>query len=364
MLNIAMINRRPKDIYRAIVEQCQRNAGFALATVLQATGSTPCKVGAKAIIDATGAILGTVGGGAVEAQTQRSAVEAIGLGRPLVFDFHLEGEAASKQNPICGGVMRVLIDPCAAGHLSAYRAASQARQQRKRGVLLTTIRGQNRPEVAVRFLAEGAVPPEIAFPDAESVGSVLRREETAIFIAESSHEEQRLEALAEPLVPDPLLVIAGGGHIGQALAAQACLLGFDILVIDDRREFTSPELFPEDVNTRCGRIAEELDRLAVGGDTYIVIVTRGHLGDAEALAACLHKPAAYIGMIGSRRKVALMRKEFIESGRAAAAEFDRVYAPIGLDIGAATVPEIAASIVAQLIAVRRKKISPLLLGEG
>ena len=165
---------------------------------------------------------------------------------------------------------------------------------------------------------------------------------------------QRLEVLVEPLIPNPLLVIVGGGHIGQALAVQADLVGFDILVIDDRLEFTAAELFPEEVTTRCGRIDEEIDRLPIGGDTYIVIVTRDHRHDAEVLAACLHKPAAYIGMIGSRRKVELMRKEFVESGRATAAEFDRVYAPIGLDIGSVTVPEIAASIAAQLIAVRRK----------
>ena len=90
-------------------------------------------------------------------------------------------------------------------------------------------------------------------------------------------------------------------------------------------------------------------------NTYVVIVTRGHEKDAEALAACVRRPAAYLGMIGSRRKVALMRKDFLESGRATAEEFDRVYAPIGLDIGAITVPEIAASIVAQLISVRRRK---------
>jgi len=86
----------------------------------------------------------------------------------------------------------------------------------------------------------------------------------------------------------------------------------------------------------------------------VVIVTRGHQQDAEALAACLRRPAAYIGMIGSRRKVSLLRREFLANGWAKPEEFDRVYAPIGLDLGAATVPEIAASIVAQLIAVRRR----------
>ncbi len=179
-----------------------------------------------------------------------------------------------------------------------------------------------------------------------------------LFVKESPQERHRLEVLVEPLIPNPLLVIAGGGHVGQALALQADLVGFDILILDDRPEFTVAGLFPEGAATRCGPIDEEIGRLPIGNDTYIVIVTRGHQHDAEALAACLKKPAAYIGMIGSRRKVEMMRKEFIQSGLATPAEFDRVYAPIGLDIGSVTVPEIAASIVAQLIAVRRKGAVP------
>lgn len=158
------------------------------------------------------------------------------------------------------------------------------------------------------------------------------------------------------MIPKSLLLIAGGGHVGQALALQANLVGFDVTVIDYRPEFTNPALFPEGTTARCGDIPKEIDALPIVSDTYIVIVTRGHKLDAEALEACVHMPAAYIGMIGSKRKVALIRENFIESGIATTEEFDRVHAPIGLDIGAVTVPEIAVSITAELIAVRRKGI--------
>jgi len=339
-------------------------ADFAVATILKAVGSTPCKAGAKAIIDSGGATLGTIGGGAVEARAQQLAVEAIKIGRPLVFDFNLEGNAVEGSDPICGGMMRVLVDPTAARYEPAYSAASKARLRRQRGVLLTTVRGEKDPEVEktpdidVLFFAEAEIPADFAFPNADALRSVLAREETALFVSQSHPEGQRLEVLVEPLVPNSLLVIAGGGHVGQALALQADLVGFDILVLDDRMEFTVAGLFPEGAITRCGPVDEEIGRLSIGDDTYIVIVTRGHRHDAEALAACLKKPAAYIGMIGSRRKVEMMRKEFVDTGLATVAEFDRVYAPIGLDIGSVTVPEIAASIGAQLIAVRRKGAAP------
>jgi xanthine dehydrogenase accessory factor len=165
-----------------------------------------------------------------------------------------------------------------------------------------------------------------------------------------------VEAFVDPVIPRPLLLIAGGGHVGQALAAQAITIGFDVTVLDDRPEFADPALFPPAVQTRCGPVAQLLGDEPLTDDTYVVIVTRGHRHDAEALAACIHRRLAYLGMIGSRRKVALLEKHFLEHGLATEEEFARVFAPIGLAIGAETVAEIAVSIAAQLIAVRRKTV--------
>ena len=141
--------------------------------------------------------------------------------------------------------------------------------------------------------------------------------------------------LVEPLIPKPLLLIVGGGHVGQAVAAQASLVGFEIVVIDDRPEFARPALFPDGHDDPLRRRSrEQFGRFPIGADTYRRHRHARPSARRRGAGALLRKPAAYIGMIGSRRKVALMRQEFIESGRATAAEFDRVYAPIGLDIGA------------------------------
>jgi xanthine dehydrogenase accessory factor len=199
---------------------------------------------------------------------------------------------------------------------------------------------------------------DIGFPGAEAIREVLAGDTPKLFVQDLPAQGARLEVLVEPLSLPPLVVIAGGGHIGQALAVQAGQVGFQVVVIDDRPEFTDAALYPEGVAMRCGDIARELADFPVAADTYVVIVTRGHRQDQQALAACLRRRAAYIGMIGSRRKVAMIRKDLLESGAAGEAELARLYAPIGLDIGAETVPEIATSIVAQLIAVRRKGRSP------
>ena len=348
-------NQPVQDIHQVVAELAERGARFALAVVLSTEGSAPCAMGAKAVIEPGGAIRGTIGGGAVEAEAQRRAVEAIATGRAVVFDFPLLGSAVGEGSPICGGMMRILLDPTAARHRAAYAAAAAARRSRERGVLLTRIRGVNRPTIAVKFLSEDAIPRERALPGVEVLLSDLEEDRTALYRYGAQGDPT---ILVEALLPRPVLLIVGGGHVGQAVAVQGDLAGFEVVVVDDRPEFTRPELFPAGAATRCGRVGEEVARFPFAADTYVVIVTRGHQHDAEALTACLRRPAAYVGMIGSRRKVALMREDFVKSGRATAAEFDRIYAPIGLDIGATTVPEIAASIVAQLIAVRRTGRAP------
>jgi xanthine dehydrogenase accessory factor len=342
------------DIHRALVDFAGAGRAPALAVILKDTGSTPRKAGTKALIDPNGAITGTIGGGSVEAEAQRRAVEAIRSGRPLVFDFAMEGSSAAGAEPVCGGSMRILIDPTAAKNAAAYGQAVEAGRNRRSGVLLTSVRHGRETTVDVEWFAVDSLPRKTAFPGGEAVRSVLAGKAPHLFV----QDDNRLEVLAEPLVPPPLLVIAGGGHIGQALAAQAALLGFDIVVIDDRREFLDAALYPPGIVTRCGDIAGQLAALPIDGDTFIAIVTRGHQHDERALAACIHRPAAYVGMIGSRRKVAILRKDLLASGAATEEEFARVYAPIGLDIGAETAAEIAASIAAQLIAVRRKGSSP------
>ncbi|MFQ6132262.1 MAG: XdhC family protein [Armatimonadota bacterium] len=334
-------------IHRQIVEFAEAGRDCAVALILKAEGSTPREAGVKAIIEATGKIHGTLGGGAVEAEAQRRAVEACRSGHPAVFDIELEGASAQGDQPICGGAMRILADPTAAKDRACYAQVAEAVDQRRRGALLTIVRTEAEVQVDVQWVPEEATE---GLPHAETIRSCLEDGEARLMVEGG----EGVEVLVEPVIPEPLLLIVGGGHIGQALARQAVLIGFDVTVIDDRPEFTDPSLFPEGVRTRCGEVAAELAACPIAEDTYIVLVTRGHRHDTEALAACIHAPAAYIGMIGSKRKVALVRRQFLESGLATEEELDRVFAPIGLDIGAETVPEIATSIAAQLVAVRRK----------
>jgi xanthine dehydrogenase accessory factor len=150
----------------------------------------------------------------------------------------------------------------------------------------------------------------------------------------------------------PRLVIAGAGHVGKAVARLGALLDFSVTVIDDRAEFACAANVPEADEVVVGEIGETVASLEPSSADYFVIVTRGHAKDAEVLRAVVRRDAAYVGMIGSRTKIGLMRREFLEKGWATAGEWDRVHAPIGLDIGSKTVEEIAVSIAAELVRVR------------
>ena len=350
-------NNRPAEICQQVVDFIDKGEIFAVALVLKAEGSTPRKAGVRAIIDKAGKIRGTLGGGLVEAEAQRRAVEACRSNQPVVFDMALYGADRAADAPICGGSMRIVIDPTAAKDRESYAGMAEAIRNREQGVMITTVRTATQTEVCSQWLLQKTISSDTAFPGEGKIRSCLARETPELFSVSIRDPEIVTEVLVEPVVPKPLLLIAGGGHIGQALALQASLVGFDVTVIDDRQEFTEPALYPEGTTTHCCDIPKKIAALSFGDDTYVVLVTRGHKLDAETLEACINAPVAYVGMIGSKRKVALIRKNFTESGIATTEQFDRVFTPIGLDIGAVTVPEIAASITAELIAVRRQGLA-------
>ena len=391
----------PADILRRIAELCGSSSPFALVTLLNAEGSTPARIGSQAIVDPDGNVAaGTIGGGALEGLAQQRAAEALRTGDCIAYDVDLQGVGPPVPDPICGGRLRVLIDPAPARHQEAYHLAARARSQHRRGLLLTSAVSHSQPPeprssrreeahsisgegsqslltsaatvqgfkarslgsgnsvpdrpvvVSVRWLDESSNDTFSGFPTVEDLRRVLQQEASRCFTRLTG--ETRIDALAELVAPAPVLLIIGGGHVGQALAFQAKVAGFDIAVMDDRDEFTRPDLFPPGTTLHRGNLVKQVSEYPFAPDTFIALMTRGHKIDAEALEICLKQPHAYLGMIGSRRKVHLVRSSFIESGRATPGQWSRIYAPIGLDLGAVTVPEIAVSIVAQLIAVRRR----------
>jgi len=194
-----------------------------------------------------------------------------------------------------------------------------------------------------------------------AVNEFPRRPVQALYYQPEGARVHRLEAkggadayevMVEIIEAPVTLLIIGGGHIGLSLATIGEHVGFSVVVMDDRQAYANPERFPMADKTMAGNFTELLHDFPIGANTYIVLVSRGHKQDELALRAVVPRGARYVGMIGSRRRVSTVLRHLAEEG------FDidvleRIYTPIGFDIGAETPEEIAVSIMAELIAVRR-----------
>lgn len=253
------------DIFEEITRVRRAGQKCALATIVHVRGSIPSYESAKLLVREDGSILGTIGGGCVEAEVWTAAREVIETERPKHLHFTLGHDASYENGLICGGQLDVFI---------------------------------------------------------------------------------------EPITPQPRAIIFGAGHISKSLCQIASLAGFHTTVVDDREMFANRERFPTADQVIAVDYESVFESLGINSTCYIIIVTRGHRDDMRVLKLAAATPARYIGMIGSKRKVISVVKT-LESEGVPREQLERIHAPMGLEIGAVTPEEIAVSIVAEMIAVRR-----------
>ena len=354
-----------KNIYIQIPDLLYPDSSLVLATVTRSYGSTPQKPGSSALFNKNGIIAGTVGGGIVEGKVQRIAREAIISGRSGHFTFDLANEISNTEEAICGGKISVLVDANLDNHISVFNQLKQSVLNRIPGALITMVTVFDAESVLInRYWMTNDKVPEIQDEFLEKITPVVKY----LLSTGDSSEFRELELsvkdqepvsifFIEPVFPPDNLVIAGAGHIGKALSHLGSMLGFNIIVIDDRQEFANSDNLPDANTIIVGDIGTAMNGLKKSADTYVVIVTRGHKDDASALKPCFGSDLAYTGMIGSKKKVLTMRNHFIENGWATSEQWDKIYAPVGLDIKSQTVEEIAVSIAAQLVLVRNSRKS-------
>jgi xanthine dehydrogenase accessory factor len=254
------------DIYEEIVDLRRAGRRGAVATIVNVRGSVPSFKTAKMLVRDDGSIVGTIGGGCVEAEVWQAAREVMESEKPRTLTFNLNQDPKYDTGLVCGGTLDIFI---------------------------------------------------------------------------------------EPILPPPTLYIFGAGHVSTSLYRAATNAGFEVTVADDRESYANRERFPDAKEVLAEDFDRIMARLAPNESAYIVIVTRGHRDDMRLLRWAVQTPARYIGMIGSRRKTIAIFRQLTEEGLAASL-FERVHAPVGLDIGAVTPEEIAVAITAELIASRRR----------
>ena len=341
-----------RELLSPLLAALRERRPFAWCRLVETRGSTPQKAGATMLVFPDGSQAGTLGGGCVEAEVKRRALALLDENRAEISKFQLDSDYGWDDGLICGGRMQVLIQPVVSPEIVAYYQQLADLVHSGQGITETIVFDGD---------ASGLSAPASYLLDAsgQACGSVgSRKSQVPPTIMESLRPiTARPRAYVAhgvaflPVLPRCRLVIVGGGHVGKAVADLAADLEFDVWIVDDRAEFASSERFPQAERRIAGPIDRVLPDLEITTDTYCLIVTRGHNHDQEALFHLANRGARYVGLIGSRRKIKLIF-ENLQAAGVPREVLAKVHAPLGIDIGSQTVPEIAVSICAELVAHR------------
>ena len=310
---------------------------LVLVTVVASSGATPRGAGARMLVGPQGRITGTIGGGAVEYRSEQIAQEVLAEGRSRNHQFSLTKDDVQNLGMICGGNVTVYFHYLPAGDRKILALAEDAEARF----------AEDQAFWLVCDLTEG--------------GRLCLADKSTPELAEYlTRHPQRVQVNGRELYIEQLnspgkVYIFGGGHVAQELVPVLSHVGFACVVMDDREEFSKPELFPGARQVILGDFRRIGDFISIGEEDYVCVMTRGHAFDTLVQAQVLKCAPCYCGVIGSRHKAAGVRKVLKEEYGLTEAELDRVTTPIGLDIKGETPAEIAISIAAQMILVRAER---------
>lgn len=343
------------SVIQGIAKLLSAGESVVVATILNRSGSAPRAPGTRMAVRSNGSILGTVGGGILEARVQELAAKVFENRKTLVRKFTLTAEDASRMGMICGGEVRILIhfvDASEAFESRFYQDAAAVLDAHRQAWLVTLIPAEDEVFERPRLCLIGK--------DGSFTGTLDRLLISEIIARFSGREPDMVwygkeGFLVEPLCREGSVFIFGAGHVSRELAPLAKLVGFRTIILDDRQEFANSGRFPlADAVLVLDSFEKALNRLDIDEESYLVLVTRGHAHDKTVLRQALATKAGYIGMIGSRRKRDAVYEALLDEGFSRT-DLERVFSPVGLKIGAETPAEIAVSIVAELIQVRAGK---------
>ncbi|HLA91034.1 MAG TPA: XdhC family protein [Gemmatimonadaceae bacterium] len=336
-----------------ILAECARLAAGAgagaLASVAKRKGSLPMSATAKMLVTAGGARLGTVGGGCLEAEIIERAMDVLERRVPALSSHTLNAELAGDYGLTCGGTAEMLIEPVYPDAVLAavYAEAAAVVARGERALMATGLTWAETPRKALR---------RCEAPDETS--AAIGRADDALVRAMSAFDDRQdapsLEGgvLVETIAGKPRLVVFGAGHVGAKIAQAAAFAGWRVTVVDDRADFADAARLPFAERAVVCDFHDVAAAVPLDEHAYAVIATRGHQHDVVLAGQLAPRPLRYLGMLGSRRKVALSAKVLRDWG-VSEVDVSRIHAPVGLAIGADTPEEIAVSVVAEMISVRR-----------
>jgi len=342
--------------FEDVSKYLQEGKKVILARIIKQTGSIPRAAGTQCIVLEDGSIKGTIGGGLLEYRVMERAKECLKKEKSSMMHFELTGDEVAKSDMLCGGVADIYLETVFPGNAVAgeiFKRIGNFINEGRKGVLLTLVSDGIRPEdEKSRLLIEedGSITGEIGIVPGEDKKKLAKFLE--IKTPKLTEIEKGKESIfIEPLMPYDTLYLFGAGHVSTFVSSLASMVGFRVIVIDDRKEFANKERFKEADEIIVLPFSEVFEKINISSSCYIAIITRGHIHDLNVLREALKRSHGYIGMIGSKRKREKIYQALMEEG-VSDERLKQVHSPIGLDIEAETPEEIAVSIVAELIRVR------------
>lgn len=342
-----------KTIIDHIVESLHEEKEIVTATILHKSGSAPREAGAKMMIRKDGSIEGTIGGGTLEAMAMQLAPEVFKNKQGSIEDIELTDDDARAAGMVCGGEVSVLLeylDALDVQQLNRYHHAKELKISDTDFIMITNISQSNkRISSKHKWICTQT---DIYGEEDKEVQSIVETLRENFYHVKFHLYVGKNRYMIEPFYTMDRLYIVGAGHVSQQIAALTKPLGFYTVILDDREAFVNKERFPtaDEVHVVSSTYENLIKEVRIPKNSYIVIVTRGV--DKVVLEQMLLANAKYIGMIGSKTKRNYVYNQLLQEGFAQK-ELDVVCCPVGVSINAQTPEEIAISIVAELIRVRR-----------
>jgi xanthine dehydrogenase accessory factor len=349
-----------EDVFKSAIDILDRGEKAAMSTIISSKGSLPMSEKSKMLVTPEGQIIGTVGGGCLEADVWAEARRVMEEGKSSIQQFILTEKYAGESGLNCGGIVEILTEPLPARGREIFETILELKDTCHRGTLVTILTDHARfPEGSRKLLLcdDGSIIGSLGDASLEAFvleegQKILQGEQFAILDYELD-DGSKLRLFMEPVLPTPTVYVFGGGHVSFFVVRAAKLAGFKVKVIDDRPAFANQERFPEADEAIVMEFDQVREAFDFGVDDYVILVTRGHQHDQHILEQIYDCHARYIGMIGSKSKISKMWQR-LEAKGIDRKYLDRVHAPIGLNIGADSPEEIAISVVAELIRERRE----------
>ncbi|NTV89827.1 MAG: XdhC family protein [Clostridiales bacterium] len=335
------------ELYREAENLLTAGEAFVLAVMTDNSGSTPRESGTGMIIRKDGSIIDTIGGGGMEANVIRNALEVIAAGKSKALTFDLYGSDVTESDQICGGMGSVALYLAQKEDKPVFSAAVESIEHNRKGYLVLAMEGD---AYKLYFVSADKTIIEGRYPASGIEGRILDATTGAGMHTETG---DGLYLFIMPVHSYGTVYLFGAGHVALETARAARIAGFRTVVIDDRKEYANSLRFP-DSTCIVPDSMESLPELKLSENDYVVILTRGHIYDRVCLEWSLKTAAGYIGMIGSRRKREMIYEALGQKG-VTRQQLDFVHSPIGIKIGAQSPGELAISIVAELIQVRAAK---------